>query len=437
MRKTVLLVLIVMASLPVTAQHNLLEKYREMALEYNYDLKSAERNIRASLELERMAGADLKPKLIGGANYQYAGNPSELTLNLPALGDPLTFQGKNERYGGTLSLVQPLYTGGRLLETLKMAQHQQSLAKNQAQIVRSAVCYQTDIQYWTTVARAELVTIAAGFRNSMASLVQTIQERVEVGMVDSQDLLMAQVKLNEAEYQLLQTTNDFEKGRMALNSMIGIELKESTPIEIELPATIPDSALFLSGQERPEIQVAADRIKIAQSSRKINNSKYLPQLSVGAEGSFGSPGYDFKPDADLNYGIYAKLTVPVFEWGKRRSEKRLGTQKVDIAEDQLKQISDRVRLEAETARLSVNQALQRVTLAEASLKKARENEQKAFERYAEGKSSILEIIDAQVYRLTSQMTYVQAKATLQGSYSELRKSLNQYGTDRNIVSLQK
>ena len=29
------------------------------------------------------------------------------------------------------------------------------------------------------------------------------KERVEVGLVDRQDLLMAEVKLNEAEYQLL------------------------------------------------------------------------------------------------------------------------------------------------------------------------------------------------------------------------------------------
>ena len=435
MRKSILLGLIVMLTLPVVAQQQLLEKYRGMALDYNYDLKSAERNIRASMELERMAGADLKPKLAGGANFQYVGNPSELTLDLPALGDPFTFQGKNARYGGALSLVQPLYTGGRLLETLRMAQHQQSLAKNQAQVVRSAVCYQTDIQYWSTVARAELVAISTEFRNSMASLVQTIRERVEVGLVDSQDLLMAEVKLNEAEYQLLQAKNSFETGRMALNSMIGVDLKEATPVETEVPAAVPDTLLRASGYERPEVQVAANRVKIAQSSRKINDSKYLPQLSIGAEGSYGSPGYNFKPDMDLNYGVYAKLSVPIFEWGKRRSEKRLGTQKVGMAEDLLNQVTDQVRLEAETARLSLSQALQRVALAEASLAKARENEQKASERYAEGKSSILEVIDAQVYRLTSQMNYTQAKATAQGSYSELLKALNEYGTDENIVSL--
>ncbi len=39
--------------------------------------------------------------------------------------------------------------GGRVLESIRMAQHQQSLAANQARALNDAVCYQTDIQYWS------------------------------------------------------------------------------------------------------------------------------------------------------------------------------------------------------------------------------------------------------------------------------------------------
>ena len=60
-----------------------------------------------------------------------------------------------------------------------MAQHQQSFAANQAKALNDAVCYQTDIQYWSAVARQEIVTVAEDFRNSIAALVKTIKERVE------------------------------------------------------------------------------------------------------------------------------------------------------------------------------------------------------------------------------------------------------------------
>lgn len=66
-------------------QSPLLEKYRTMALDYNHDLKAAEKNIAASVEVEKSARADLKPKLSGAANFQYTENPLELTLDVPSL----------------------------------------------------------------------------------------------------------------------------------------------------------------------------------------------------------------------------------------------------------------------------------------------------------------------------------------------------------------
>lgn len=146
-------------------------------------------------------------------------------MDAPSIGLSKTVEGKQLNYGGSLSLLQPIYTGGRVLESIRMAKHQQSLASNQAEVLNDAVCYQTDMQYWSAVARQEVVSVAEDFRNSIAALVKTIKERVEVGLVDPQDLLMAEVKLNEAEYQLLQAQSNFETGRMALNSMIGVRLE--------------------------------------------------------------------------------------------------------------------------------------------------------------------------------------------------------------------
>ena len=86
----------VFLSLPVLAQQStLLEKYRTMALDYNHDLKAAEKNIAASMEVEKSARADLKPKLSGAASFQYTGNPMELTLDIPSIGLSKTVEGKN------------------------------------------------------------------------------------------------------------------------------------------------------------------------------------------------------------------------------------------------------------------------------------------------------------------------------------------------------
>lgn len=409
------------------SQSELLDRYRSMSLEYNHDMKAAEKNISASMELEKSARADQKPKVSAGANFQYTGNPIELTLDIPSMGEPLTFQGKDLKYGASVSLLQPVYTGGRVLETIRLSQHQQSLATSQAEAIRSGVCYQTDIQYWNTVARYEITNVMKDFRNSISSLVTTIRERVDVGLVDPQDLLMAEVKLNEAEYQLLQATTNFEIGRMAFNSLIGLDLQLVTQIEDSIPMVAhPDSVLLNTGAVRPEVKMAQDRIKIAESSLKLKDSQYKPQFYVGVDGSYSSPGYNFRSDLDPNYAVYAKVSIPIFEWGKRRSDKRANRHKVGMAVDALKQTEDNVDLEIETARLSLSQALERVALTENSLEKAQENEMKALERYSEGKVSIIEVIDAQTYRQTAQINFVQAKAASQGYYSGLLKALNAY-----------
>lgn len=418
----------VFLSLPVLAQQStLLEKYRTMALDYNHDLKAAEKNIAASMEVEKSARADLKPKLSGAASFQYTGNPMELTLDIPSIGLSKTVEGKNLNYGGSLSILQPVYTGGRVLESIRMAQHQQALVGNQAKALNDAVCYQTDIQYWSAVARQEIVDVAEDFRNSIAALVKTIKERVEVGLVDPQDLLMAEVKLNEAEYQLLQAQSNFETGRMALNSMIGVRLEQPTELDAQIPIVVVSDSLWLStGMGRPEIQMAYDKIRIAESTKKLNDSQFKPQFYVGVEGSYSSLGYNFKKDLDPNYAVYAKVSVPIFEWGKRRSEKRVSSFRIGMAEDNLNKVVDRVELEVSVARKALSQAIERVRLSESSLAKAEENEAKAVERYNEGKVSVVEVIDAQTYRQTSQVNYVQAKAAAQGHYSELIKALHSY-----------
>ena len=418
----------VFLSLPVLAQQStLLEKYRTMALDYNHDLKAAEKNIAASMEVEKSARADLKPKLSGAASFQYTGNPMELTLDIPSIGLSKTVEGKNLNYGGSLSILEPVYTGGRVLESIRMAQHQQALAGTQAKALNDAVCYQTDIQYWSAVARQEIVDVAEDFRNSIAALVKTIKERVEVGLVDPQDLLMAEVKLNEAEYQLLQAQSNFETGRMALNSMIGVRLEQPTELDAQIPIVVVSDSLWLStGMGRPEIQMAYDKIRIAESTKKLNDSQFKPQFYVGVEGSYSSPGYNFKKDLDPNYAVYAKVSVPIFEWGKRRSEKRVSSFRIGMAEDNLNKVVDRVELEVSVARKALSQAIERVRLSESSLAKAEENEAKAVERYNEGKVSVVEVIDAQTYRQTSQVNYVQAKAAAQGHYSELIKALHSY-----------
>lgn len=314
--KSLIIQCVLLGSLPVAAQQaggdTLLLRYRRMALEYNDNLKAATKNIAASVEMERAARADFSPKVSAGAEYQYTGNPLELSADLPSVG-PVTVQGKDTKYGFSATLLQPVYTGGRILQTLRLAESRTTIAGLQEERLRSLVCFQVDVQYWSTVARGEMVRVAQDFRNSVNSLTEIVRERVEAGLTDSQELLTAEVKLNEADFRLLQAQSDFETGLMALNALIGVPLEQQTKVDSQVAPIAALAGLSADGQSRPEVRIAREQIAMAKASLKLNNSKYLPQLHVGVSGGTFSPGYDFKSDLSPNYNIYAKLSVPLFE----------------------------------------------------------------------------------------------------------------------------
>lgn len=413
---------------PVYGQDSeLLNRYRSRALEYNQDVKAAEKNIALSKEMEESARADYKPTLSGGANFNYTGHPMELSLDLPSFDNPLRLEGRHLKYGASVSLTQPLYTGGRIREGVKKAEAEGRLALNRSGMIKSGIGFEADLRYWNAVAYGEMVAIARNFARSVEELAKVVRERVEVQLVDRNDLLMAEVKLNEARYQLMQAENGCEVARMSLNSFVGEDFNSVIPIDTlvepirsvgALPAAMEEAA-----GNRPELRMAQDQIAIQESVRKLNQAQFLPQFYVGVDGSYGSPGYNFKTDLDPNYAVYAKVSIPLFEWGKRRNEKRAGDFRVGIARDNYSKVKDAVSLEIQSAYCNFRQAVERVALTENSLAKARENEAMALERYREGRISVDGVLDAQMFLQTAQMNFVQSRLTAQISYSDFIRAL--------------
>lgn len=405
------------ASVNAFAQTDNRMQYRNMVLDYNQDVKSAEHSEAISAEMKKAAKADFFPKLYGNANFNYTGNAPELTIKSPIEGNEITFQGEGIKYGASLTLAQPVYSGGLIKAGYDKANKQLEMSRNESERITNNILFDADVHYWNTVAGQEMVVVAEEFRNSVAQLVDVVRNRVEVEYVDRNDLLMAEVRLNNADYQLLQARNNSETSRLALNSFAGVPFDSHiavdstiTALKEAMPVDIASDSVAMS---RPELRIAGNMIDIKHSEAKIANSKYLPQVSVGLDGSYSSPGYDFKSGADPNYAVYVKLSVPVFEWGKRRSTRRAGKLGVDIATENYSSVKDNVQLEIETAFYTYNQAVEQVILTENSLDKARENEELAMDQYKEGRISIVEVLNAQMYHQEAKVNHIQSKLNAQ------------------------
>lgn len=400
---------------------SLLLKYRSMALDYNHDVKIAEKNIAASIELQKVANADFFPKLTAGADFKYTGNAAQINANIDGVG-PLSIQGTNMNYGFSATLSQPIFLGGQILAQLRMAQSDAAIAALQSERLKAMICSQVDIQYWNTVACREMLAIARDFEKAIEQLVKTVDERVESGLTDSQSLLTAEVQLNDARYKRLQAENLYQNSLMALNALIGVPLDSATATGssvADLPITAADMLAYASvDNRRPDKLIAEENIEKAKQQMKLNLSSILPKLTVEANGGFYSPGYDFQPDLSPNYAVYARLSVPLFDGTKHARQHRADKIRMSMAEDSRDKVNTDIDLEIQTSLTSLDKAIQRKALSEASLDKARNNETLATDKYTEGLMSITEVIDAQLYRQNAETNYITAKAEAMVSYTQ-------------------
>ena len=424
MKKIVLYIGLILA-LPSEAQEDSFYQlqYREKVLHYNQDIKAADYQVSMRTEMAQSARADFLPKLSADANFKYTGNPLQL---IRTVGDmPISFEGRNIHYGGSLTLAQPIYMGGSLQAAYRKALQEKSLAEQERRRILNNIAYDADVHYWNAVAGRKMVGVAAEYKKAVSRLVTVVKHRVEVEYIDKNDLLMAEVKLNEADYQWLQAINQAEVSNLALYSFAGLETNEDLSTDSIVVALkqgmteIPDVMAAL--EQRPEMQIARSQVGIQESTGKIANAQYLPKISVGINGSYSSPGYDFTSDLDLNYAVYAKVSIPLYEWGKRKNTRHASRYQIQTAQENQQKIEDQVRLEIETAYYTFTQSIDQVRLTESSLQKAAESERMAMDKYREGRISIVEVINAQLYHQQAKVNYIQSKLNAQVARSSYHR----------------
>lgn len=427
MKKYIFLAMLCIACTCRSQENSMLQDYRNKVREYSRDIKMAEKTSAIKSEMVKSAYADFLPTLSGSANAGYTGNPMRISKRIDGIDAPINIEGNDTKYGASLTIEQPIYTGGATSAKYKKAKKETELSDSETERIMNNITYNADVYYWNKVACGEMVIIAEKYRNSAAQLVSAVRTRVDAGYADPNDLLMAEVKLNDAEYRLAKACTEAETARLAMNSFSGIPSEDTIATDsIVAPLKLmPETAASMEEamKRRPEMKSAEYGIEIQRQEAKIASAQFRPQLTVGIDGSFSSPGYDFRPDMDSNYTIYATVHMPIFVGGKRSTTKAVGKYNIAKAEDFRQKTEDDIRLEIETCTYNCSEAVKKVILTESSLEKAEASEWLAMERYDEGNISIVEAINAQIYRMEAEINHVQAKLDAQIAKSRMYKAI--------------
>ena len=418
--RAVLIIIFLTSSISFAQEKLNRDLCRQLALSYNQDVKSAKLQTRSLESTKDAFGKDYYPKLGFNANYEYLANPLIIENIFTTL---------NNRYNLNATVLQELYTGGRISSQYALNESYEKIARENENLTSANLVMETDVIYWQTVADKENEVLANLYLETISNLFEVIKNRVDAELISKNDLLITEVRLNDAKLSVLERENRLIISKMELNRLIGYEITKliivDKEIDVELYEYDFENLVERALQQRPELLMQLQNIEAKKHHEDLTASQYLPQWSLGVNALWGVPSPDLTSDPAFNYSIFSTFSVPLFLWNKSSLDVQAQTLLTDSQKEQLQKLNEIVTLEVQSTKYSYDESIKRVDLTSTSLKRAEENLDIMTTRYKEGLSPILEVLDAQVFWNKAYVDYIEAKRLYQVSYSALLKSFGE------------
>lgn len=451
------LVIIVIGN--VSAQEAMtLEKCRELALKNNKSASIADRNKEKAVYMQNAYQANYFPKISAIGNYLYtntemnktiSGNylptfipdPSagELVPNILTVGSDGNPIFKEYAYfpdmdlslklSGTwmagLRAEQPIYTGGKITSGYNMAKIGNEIAELNQNLTRAEIIVKTDETYWTYVQTNELLKLALSYHKVVNELLHNVQNAQAVGLKHTNDVLKVQVKVNEAELQILQAKNGMNLSRKNLCHIMGVPLSAV----ITLPESFEEMQPVLFDRDadyynRPEFAILEHQVRFKEQEIKLTQSDFLPQIGIMAN-------YGYINGVKLNgnklfdrasFSVMASVSIPLFQWGEGRNKVRAAKAERDIMQLQRDDMGELMELELARTLDKCNESALEVELTIKSLRQAEENMKVSADRYNEGMEMLADYLEAQTVWQHAWSELIRAKTLFRLSETQFLKA---------------
>ncbi len=419
-----------------------LQECRQMAIDNNIDNNIAKKQIKAADYQVSAYKSNYLPKVSASGLYLY--NDATLGRNIEGgqlptfvpdgaggmapnggfafMPDiPLEFK-LSGTYNASVKVEQPIYTGGKVTAAYRMAQKGREMAQTNQKLSEVQVIVLCDEAYWNCVKVKALIESATQYKETLQELHRVVQDAVDAGMKHRKDLLSVQVKMNEAELNLVRAQNGHRLAVMNLNHTIGLPLNNATEVADSFEE---DSAINLIpesfGQSndiditlRPEYNLLSKQVEMKEQEVNLARSDFLP--NVGLMGAYGyTNGLKLNGEKMIDGASFSALlsvNIPIFNWGEGRNKVKGAKLQTTIAQMQLNNSQEKMTLEATQSINKLNEAQLEVTLTSKSVEQALENMEMSKDRYNAGMETLADYMEAQTMWQNAVSTHISAKAAL-------------------------
>ena len=394
------------------AQTLTVEEYRAKVLDYNQDIKQSREAVKAAIYALKGVKTGFFPKLQLSGNYSYQVEDVEFMQGVDL---------KHNNYSAEAALSQNVYAGSMVRKQQEAAKLQKAIARLGEELTTDNIVYAADVSYWTLAANESLFYISQEFVLIVKELDGIVQKRFDEGAISKTDLLMVKTRLKEAELQESTRNMNYQTAMQSFKIMMGVPLEEKWVIidSIQKPVIVPGlQPLEVALKRRADYQIAVKDFNLTKQQTKIIRSKYLPQFAVGVKETWGTPLINVSGDEKFATVAFAKLSMPIFNWGEKRQYVKQNRAMETSKELAMSKVEDQVKEELANAWVKLNENWKQVEIANSTLEIARENLKLNTFSYNEGKLPILDVLSSQATWLQAYTNVVSANYQYKVAYAE-------------------
>lgn len=362
------------------------------ALAHNPEIGISHEAIERARGQRRTANGALGPSL----EFTYSEVWQQQTsVQLDPAGPPINITPGNTRQF-VLNSTWVLYAGGALRANQAIARLTQAAAEHQLTATVNAVVSQTVAAYLNLLRAQELKTVADETVTLAGRQVDDANFSFEAGAVARVDLLRAEAALQNALQAQLSSGNGIALARAALNRQMG--RSQLAPVRIKsMPialAAVPDllDSLRAAVRQRPELRAQQKLIDINEEAVRAARADYFPTVSVNTQltrnpnvGAFGNPD---------NFNVVFAFRLKLWDWQQTAGRVRSAQADVERERRVLERSMQEIELQVRQAVLRLDEAGQRINVAEAEVAAARAAHDIERLRYTTGEGTYLEFLDA-------------------------------------------
>ena len=380
----------------------------------------------ASARTTQAHGADLPRISIEGG---YALNQPDLRLIAARFNGELGVFGNNI-LATDLVLRLPLYAGGRLVAEMRAAELLEASAGQRLARSKGDLVYNVSSLYFGQLAQMRLIESLDVSAAALASHLEQVNALIAARKAARVDALRSEVKLADLRQRSLRERNTLAVQQRALLNLMGAGEASadfalagtlSRPAsEYRTTATLGESAL----EHRPDMigaRAEFDAQKARVEAARAGNRPTINLVAAVGNRSMVQPTQQpsGQPASDTVSRIGITLEIPLYDGGRTTGRVDEETAKLEAQRQRLDKLRMQIRLEVDTAHANLASALERLASTDKVISLATESLRIEQEKYALGRGTELDVLDAQSALLDAETTRIRTLADANASAAQL------------------